>query len=144
MVGGEGGGEALFCDRTAHRSLPQDKGFDGMVEIMVDVRTGIDAKDYSTVAKQEHLGVLELELKKLEDEVKQVTPPADGAPPSGLCSRDVTAAAIGSSTADACTASSTGRHTGRHTAAARVNRHRAVCGESRCPIIAVLSLLPHR
>lgn len=36
------------------------------------VRTGIDAKDYSNVAKQEHLGVLELELKKLEDEVKQV------------------------------------------------------------------------
>ena len=39
---------------------------------MIDIRTGIDAKDYSNVAKQEHLDVLEVELKKLEDEVTQV------------------------------------------------------------------------
>lgn len=42
------------------------------VEVAIDVRTGIDAKDYSTIAKQEHLSVLEVELKKLEDEVKQI------------------------------------------------------------------------
>jgi len=44
----------------------------GEVEILFDIRTGIDAKDYSSVAKQEHVGALEVELKKLEDEVKQI------------------------------------------------------------------------
>lgn len=44
----------------------------GELDIMIDIRTGIDAKDYSNVAKQEHLDVLEVELKKLEDEVSQI------------------------------------------------------------------------
>ena len=37
----------------------------GEVEIMIDIRTGIDANDYSNLAKQEHLDGLEVELKKL-------------------------------------------------------------------------------
>ena len=32
---------------------------------MIDIRTGIDANDYSNLAKQEHLDELEVELKKL-------------------------------------------------------------------------------
>jgi hypothetical protein len=39
----------------------------GEVEIMIDIRTGIDANDYSNLAKQEHLDGLEVELKKLGD-----------------------------------------------------------------------------
>ena len=36
------------------------------------LRDRIDAKDYSRMAKQEHLSELEQELKKLEDEVSQI------------------------------------------------------------------------
>jgi hypothetical protein len=39
----------------------------GEVEILIDIRTGIDANDYSNLAKREHLDGLEVELKKLGD-----------------------------------------------------------------------------
>lgn len=54
-----------FTSRSSTRAF-------GQVEISIDVRTGIDAKDYSNVAKQEHLTMLELELRKLEDAVVQI------------------------------------------------------------------------
>ena len=49
-----------------------DAGAGGEVDVRLDVRTGVDAKDYSGIAKKEHLGVLEVELKKLEGEVQEV------------------------------------------------------------------------
>eukprot|EP01048_Picozoa_sp_COSAG05_P003855 COSAG05_NODE_188_length_14697_cov_11.861145_19_plen_334_part_00 len=61
--------EFSICFST---SSPINVNAFGQVEITNDIRTGIDAKDYSSAAKKEHLGALELELKKLEDEVSQI------------------------------------------------------------------------
>lgn len=40
--------------------------------IQLDVKTGVDAKDYSEIAKVEHLKPIELELRKMEDTVSTI------------------------------------------------------------------------
>jgi hypothetical protein len=40
--------------------------------IAIEYKVGVDAKDYSEVAKKEHLKPLELELRKLEDKAEEI------------------------------------------------------------------------
>lgn len=40
--------------------------------ISIEYKVGVDARDYSEVAKKEHLKPLELELRKLEDKAEEI------------------------------------------------------------------------
>jgi hypothetical protein len=41
-------------------------------QVKLDLKTGVHAKDYSSVAKKENLKPIEVELRRLEDQVQEV------------------------------------------------------------------------
>eukprot|EP01091_Cochliopodium_minus_P016550 TRINITY_DN6245_c0_g1_i1.p1 TRINITY_DN6245_c0_g1~~TRINITY_DN6245_c0_g1_i1.p1 ORF type:complete len:208 (+),score=54.94 TRINITY_DN6245_c0_g1_i1:31-654(+) len=61
-------GDYRFCFRriTKGKSLPL------VAEMSFQLNTGVDAKDYSAVAKKEHLKPIEVEMKKAEDMIKEI------------------------------------------------------------------------
>ena len=40
--------------------------------VQLEIKTGVDAKDYTEIAKVEHLKPIELELRKMEDTVSTI------------------------------------------------------------------------
>merc|ERR1712146_83375 len=62
-------GEYKFCLTDEWRG-GSDRSADRLIELIV--HSGVEAQDYSAIAKKEHLKPLELELRRIEDTVEMI------------------------------------------------------------------------